>query len=339
MIRPMDRFYNEIYSYYYNTVARLIALAVRYELDEDSEYEVLHENAFFSEDLIIRSLHDGLREWRLLGGFDPELDVDDDYHPNIEYALDMPVTTLEKRWLKSILTDPRIRLFGADISSHLEDVEPLFDPGDIVTIGRYHDGDPYTDAGYIRRFRTILDALHSESWALRIVSENARGETKPEPIVLVPDHLEYSELEDKFRLYGYVPGTHYTRTVVNLGRITECIKVPHRRDRKMIEPRQGRIELLLDGRTVRSHNSLERMMIAFSHYNRKVYMQDDGDYRIEISYRANEEFEVTILSLMPIAQYIKVIAPESIRKELAKRIHRQGELFRGIGVIESERDQ
>lgn len=36
-----------------------------------------------------------------------------------------PLTLLEKRWLKSLLSDPRIALFHPD-ESGLEDVEPLF---------------------------------------------------------------------------------------------------------------------------------------------------------------------------------------------------------------------
>ena len=55
-----------------------------------------------------------------------------------------PLTLLEKRWLKSLLSDPRIALFHPD-ESGLEDVEPLFLPEDIVLFDQFSDGDPYQE--------------------------------------------------------------------------------------------------------------------------------------------------------------------------------------------------
>ena len=37
----------------------------------------------------------------------------------------MPLTLLEKQWLKAIADDPHVKLFGVEIPE-LDDVEPLF---------------------------------------------------------------------------------------------------------------------------------------------------------------------------------------------------------------------
>ena len=54
----------------------------------------------------------------------------------------MPMTELEKRWLKTILLDSRIALFLVP-PKELNDVEPIFYPDDVVYFDRYLDGDKY----------------------------------------------------------------------------------------------------------------------------------------------------------------------------------------------------
>lgn len=51
--------------------------------------------------------------------------LDSDFHTILREKPTMPLTTLQKRWLKAILSDPRIALFDPDTSG-LEDVEPLY---------------------------------------------------------------------------------------------------------------------------------------------------------------------------------------------------------------------
>lgn len=70
----------------------------------------------------------------------------------------MPLTIMEKRWLKALLADPRIALFQPE-QTGLEDVEPLFQPKDIVLFDQFADGDPYGDETYTKIFRQILSAV------------------------------------------------------------------------------------------------------------------------------------------------------------------------------------
>ena len=64
----------------------------------------------------------------------------------------MPITLLQKQWLKAIGGDPRIKLFG-DFDFDYADVEPLFLPTDYIIFDKYSDGDDFTDENYI----SILD--------------------------------------------------------------------------------------------------------------------------------------------------------------------------------------
>ena len=70
----------------------------------------------------------------------------------------MPLTTLQRRWLKSLLTDKRLQLFDVDCSG-LEDVEPLFSEEQFVYFDRYSDGDNYDAPQYKQHFRLLLQAI------------------------------------------------------------------------------------------------------------------------------------------------------------------------------------
>ena len=130
--------FNEIYGCYYNAVAKMISLAVDGRLTESKMNDIASEYAFEESLLtIIPALKN--QDWQLI---DHELETPIVNKPT------MPMTTLEKRWLKTILLDPRIALFQIPMGE-LKDVEPLFEPGDIVYFDRYLDGDRYDDPSYI----------------------------------------------------------------------------------------------------------------------------------------------------------------------------------------------
>lgn len=93
--------FNEIYGCYYNAVAKMISLAVDGRLTESKMNEIASEYAF-EESLLTIIPAIKKQEWQVI---DHELETPIVNKPS------MPMTTLEKRWLKTILLDPRIALF------------------------------------------------------------------------------------------------------------------------------------------------------------------------------------------------------------------------------------
>ena len=143
--------FHEIYGCYYRAVAKMLKLAIEGGLTEKKMYEIVAETAFEESSLImIPALKK--QEWQLL---------DENLHTPLKHTPDMPLTILEKRWLKTILLDKRVKLFlepvpanaeqaatavsNADFAAacprELADTEPLFFPEDIVYFDRYADGD------------------------------------------------------------------------------------------------------------------------------------------------------------------------------------------------------
>lgn len=115
-----DSFFNEIYGTYFNVVSSILRQAQEKQLTKDSLELLVREQAFADSCLTIpKALQDG--SWPLL---------QKNMTTPLRHAPAMPLTTLQRRWLKSLLTDKRIQLFDVDCSG-LEDVEPLFCEGSL----------------------------------------------------------------------------------------------------------------------------------------------------------------------------------------------------------------
>lgn len=140
--------FSELYSAYYRTVAEIIKAAIDHPLQKEEMRNIIQQYAF--EESVL-NIEPALTEerWQLL-------------QPNgttiIHKQPSMPLTTIQKQWLKAISLDERIRLFLDELLDY-GDVAPLFTPDDFYVFDKYADGDNYSDENYIRNFRMILDAI------------------------------------------------------------------------------------------------------------------------------------------------------------------------------------
>lgn len=225
----------------------------------------------------------------------------------------MPLTTLQKRWLKSLLSDPRIQLFNPPAEG-LEDVEPLYPPNTFVYYDRYNDGDPFDDPGYIKRFRCILSAIQHKRW-LRIQFTGRKD--LPHYWRCIPYKLEYSAKDDKFRL---ISANKREALSINLARMTQCFMLEPLGDEEYRpKPMKKRVLVmeLTDDR-----NALERVMLHFSHLNKETERIDDNCYKITLYYEQEDETEllIRVLSFGPV---LKVIFPDDFIKKLCERLEKQ----------------
>ena len=117
--------FSELYSAYYNTVAKIMEAAFNPEATEKDLQRCVMEEAFSESVLtILPALKSG--KWPLLH---------EDLSPVLLHKPTMPLTNLEKRWLKAIAEDPRVKLFGVKFPE-LNDVEPLFTRDDYLPFHR-----------------------------------------------------------------------------------------------------------------------------------------------------------------------------------------------------------
>lgn len=155
--------FSELYSVYYNTVAKIIEAAFNPEATEKDLQRCVVEEAFSESVLtILPALKSG--KWPLLN---------EDLSPVLIHKPTMPLTNLEKRWLKAISEDPRVKLFGIEFPA-LDNVEPLFTREDYRVYDQYGDGDPFEDEQYIKHFRLMLSAIRNNR-PVRITMVNRHG--------------------------------------------------------------------------------------------------------------------------------------------------------------------
>ena len=295
--------FSELYSAYYNAVAAIISGIIDGERSEKELQRLVAHHAFGESVLtILPSLKS--EKWQL---------VHSDMTTSLEHKPTMPLTTLQKQWLKAISLDPRVKLFGVEFPS-LDGVEPLFTPADYCVYDKYGDGDPVEDEGYIARFRIILNAIRQGA-QIKLNMTNRKGES-----VFVrcrPLRLEYSEMDDKFRLI--TAGCRYAPTL-NLSKITSC---GYDNGEKQLGGRERKAKQ--DTVTVRicdERNALERFMLHFAHFEKQAEKLDRKNYLVKIKYAHDDEPEM-VIRILSFGPMVEVIGSESFKQLIIEKLKKQ----------------
>lgn len=316
--------FNEIYGKYYQAVAEMLRLAAEGQLTEEKIHDISSQKAFAESVLEIPpALISGA--WPLLG---------EDMSSRINGRPYSPVSLLEKRWLKTILLDKRIRLFfpgknpekspdqdteiPVAIEDTLEGIEPLFLPEDIVYFDQYLDGDNYGDPTYIRNFRTVLAAIREER---KIDISFTGGRGKFHRWMCIPRHLEYSAKDDKFRLAIDSPSE---QRYINMGRVITVSAKEKYRPEELHKSIRGKEKLVLE--LTDERKALERAMLLFSYLKKETRKTDRNKYLITLHYDNDDATEI-LIRVLSFGPMIKVISPEGFRKLLLERIKKQQEIF------------
>ena len=309
--------FHEIYGNYYNVIAKIITAALEDEIDANKINRIIKETAFGESSVTIPlKLTDN---WNIL---------DEDSQPLIYNVPQMPLTILQKRWLKSICMDKRIRLFSPDVRG-IENVEPLFSEEDIVYYDNNTNSDPYDDEAYIENFQLILEAVKYLScvkikYLSRRMIENE--------IICIPQFLEYSSKDDKFRVQVELTDSMDDDPVfmmLNLSRIVSCefcdeelyVNVNKTKSHPKWTPvgqkRETLTIIVYDER-----NTLERVLLTFSHLERETQRLDDDTYQMKITYDITDETEV-LINLMSFGPTIKIVSPDDFIKKISQRLQMQ----------------
>ena len=305
--------FNEIYGSYFNVVASVIEEAVNGNLTDKRLSEIVIEKAF---DESITVIPDKLKsgEWPL---------INDDCSTPLLNTPSMPLTDLQKMWLKGILADPRIKLFNPS-EKGLEDVEPLFNTDSFIVFDRYLDGDPYEDESYINHFRTVLKAIKEK----RGVRVTFRGKKNRQTRFVYPIKLEYSLKDDKFRLLS-----RFTRKekalIINMARIESVELLEMKADESVSFPKVKRKKVVL--KLIDERNALERAMLHFSDLEKKTVKTGEREYEITLWYMGNDETEI-LIRILSFGPRIRVVSPNGFVDKIRQRLMMQKELDGG-GLI------
>jgi hypothetical protein len=319
--------FSEVYSCYYSVVNKILNQSLKKTLSKRDINEIIEENAFQESALyILPKLISG--EWSLLNN------IESGYTSKLSSSAKLPVTALEKAWLKSLLQDKRIGLFLNKeqilvLSEYLKEVTPLFNKDDFYYFDTFIDGDNYESEEYVKNFGMILEALKNRK-LLTISMESGKGRRVTGNYI--PCKIEYSSKDDKFRLY--VARIKYNKVVayaiMNIARISK------------IEPcEEGfsgeiNLEIYISNNKCKEpvvieiskeRNAVERCMLHFASYEKRTEYDEIADkYICYIYYDRKDETEllIRILSFGPV---IRVLGPTGFLGLVKERVRSEAELL------------
>lgn len=319
--------FSEIYGSYYLMLDLILAKAADKEITKKdidnivARYGFLESSLYFTPDAVAQS-----------GGYNLLLQSGNGYSSVLKHPPVSIVTGNQKRFLKAMLSDKRVRLFlqGSELEyfeNKLTDIEPLYDLNDVIFTETSLDGDPYDDELYQDNFRCILSAIRLHQ-ALRISFDSAKG--KRHTFMLAPWKLEYGLRDDKFRLCGvsFYHGKAINYVKVNVARMTAVTVVDESFDldfERFIKAKQNHepIEIVITN----ERNGFERVFIGLSNYERvSTYDEETVTCTMKIFYTDDELPELLIL-LMSFGPVIRVTGPQGFKERFSARIKKQIELF------------
>ena len=305
----MSNVFSEVYGTYYNIVAKILGQAVSGGLTLEQLKRIVYKEGYEESALeLLPALED--ESWMLLT---KELKTPLKHKPS------MPLTMLQKKWLKAILLDERVRLFFTDAElaeeeKALQEVEPLYRPEQFVFFDRFVDGDDYKNARYRENFKQIMQALKE-----RVAIDASYRTNKDNVIVwanLVPMTLEYSSKDDKFRLQGMAGSRHVT---LNLGKI---ITVELGEPMKMELPQNAAPQEKLVLELVDERHTMMRALMHFSDLAKETEKLDDTHYLLTVFYDKSDETEM-VYRVLSFGPTIKVREPEGFVELVKDRLKEQ----------------
>lgn len=317
------RIFSEIYGTYFRIVSQILS---RHAMTDREVRDIVAKEGFRDSGLFLTGRllpqEDG-SDWGLLSR-----DKKGILHPVTVSEPPRILTTLQKRWLRTKLDDPRLCLFLdnrelAALCERVADVEPLYQPSAVRCIDRYSDGDPYTDEGYRRNFRTLLKALEGgQSAEIEYFSRYGRRIIER----CVPCKLEYSQRDDKFRVFcckrsGAV-------RVMNLARV-KSVRLTGESDIDSMSADDSvlRCDAPLEITVGKERHGAERFLMEFSSYEKRTEIEDGSDkVTVKLWYDKNDETEL-LVRLLGYGPVLEITGPPEMRRKAAQRVKRQHELL------------
>jgi len=333
--------FTEIYNCYFQIVDEICKAAQEAPI---SEKEMLELAARFgygeSGYLIVPKL---IHNWNLLEN------TEEGYYSKIDNLEVLPLTTLQKRWLKAILSDEKIGLFLEEgqislLNTYLEDVEPLFLQEDFYYYDRFQDGDDFAAPEYEVHFRLLLEAIRKKQ-CVEITFFSRKSEEIRR--TYLPCRIEYSAKNDKFRLIA-IPEKCLNKNandsiqaninqnekmqrveIVNLSRM-EKVTLIDKFYQGEIDLEQAiktsyykePVKLLISTK----RNTLERTMLHFASYEKQTKKLDEDTYECLIYYNSMVETEL-LIEILSFGPTIKVLGPENFLERVKQRLYRQEKIL------------
>ncbi|MDE6844998.1 MAG: WYL domain-containing protein [Lachnospiraceae bacterium] len=319
----MTELFSEVYNCYFQVIKSLIE-----KKNFISEKEVtLHiKNTCFEESILYLLPKLTEQGWGFYEKQDGLL------HSRLSENFYVPLTDLQKSYIKAILLDDKISLFLDDkeieaISDAFSDVEPLYLPDDFYYYDRFADKDDYKNPDYRNHFRTILSAIQNHEY-IDILYESRYHRRLHHSYL--PCRIEYSIKNDCFRLLAIEARANQNPKVItlNLCRIREVTptgktvkELPNINQLLQHSCYHEPVRILIKNR----RNALARAMLQFANYEKSTRKLDEDTYECLIYYNKETETEL-LIEILSFGPMIKVVGNETFLRQIKERLKRQAAL-------------
>lgn len=325
--------FSEVYNCYFQVIKSLIEQK-NYISEQELKYRIQRNG--FEESILYLLPKLTEQGW---GFYEKQ---DGTFHSKLSTDFYVPLTDLQKSYLKAILMDDKIGLFLNDaeiaqINADFADVEPLYQPEDFYYYDRFTDKDDYKNPDYKKHFQTILAAIKHHEY-LNILYES-RFQHRTQHCYL-PCRLEYSIKNDCFRLLAVEQHTLRNPRVeiLNVSRIAEV--TPTTKTVKQLPNLNHALQRSYYKEPVRiliknQRNALERAMLQFANYEKNTRKIDDTTYECQIYYNKKTETEL-LIEILSFGPMIKVVGNDTFLRLLKERLTRQAMLINNTAAEEME---
>lgn len=325
--------FSEIYNCYYQIMQSILTNQSAFTL---TELQTGISEHGYEESLLFLIPKLKNREWDL---FEQK---DGIYLSRISKDFYVPLTMLQKSYIKTILQDERIRLFfDADELKHLQDIfaniSVLWKPDDFYYYDRFSNKDDYANTDYQQHFRTLITAISQKQYV------DISYKTKTNQRVhhhYLPCRLEYSIKNDKFRLLGIEQSARKQNRIeiLNLDRMKEVTllpafekKLPDINERIRADYYKEPVRLLIHT----ERNTLERTMLQFANYEKNTRKIDAHTYECLIYYNKRNETEL-LIEVLSFGPMIEVLGNEPFLQQIKQRLKKQKALHNSFIFGEPE---
>lgn len=318
----MNNLFSEIFGCYYRVVQEIVNNA---PLSEIEIQKIIRENGFAESCFYILPMLQELPFIEKKG---------DKYYSLLENKIKLPLTNIEKSWLKAISLDERFSLLSKEFDGSLLDgISPLYDQKFFKYYDRYSDGDNFSDISYIRYFHKINKAMDNRN-VIKVIYRSPKHD-KVSVGDYIPLKFEFSSKDDKFRFYSarIRNGCVDDYVCLNMCRILDVRASNENFEgvldlEKYIEKFEMEEPVIVE--VYDKRNAIERFMVEFSSY--KKYSEFDrltNTCKTKIFYRKTEELEI-LIKLLSFGPVLRVLGPERFLRLFLYRVQKQEELLEGI---------
>lgn len=297
--------FSEIYSRYYDIVGLILG---KPELTQKDLQKIIDTYGFRETSIYLLPK---ISEWCFIRHENGR------YYSKLRKVPRRPLTLLERRWLKAVISDKKIGLFldKSDISrlnEFLKDESPLFCDKDFYFFDRSKDTQDFGDETYIRNFRIILKAVKERTDIFLTLNNNKSYK-------VFPMFIEYNAEKDAFSLCGNSGNRKYRYAISDISEV----RLKDRQN-NIIKPSEQEKKFVIL-KVFYQRNGIERFMTTFATYEKSTEPMPYG-CRAIVKYDESDETEI-LEKILSFGVIIEVEAPFEIRKIIKNKVEKQYQLL------------